>query len=137
MLKEHLVKGYTIYKPRIAEQGVQELEQAMKLLQKMLTNNTNLDDISKETIQWIMNYAKTWHLLMSYDDGTLTVRNRLHAPLFSLSYSEALQSIHLLKNDLIVKNEATDIFGNELNYGLQAILGNLEQTFDGEQLYNC
>ena len=38
VLKEHFIKGYSIYKPRLAHQGLHELHQTVDLLQKPLKN---------------------------------------------------------------------------------------------------
>lgn len=40
-----------------------------------------------------------------------------------------------MKTDLAARNEATHFFGRERDGGLDNILYNIEQTFDGEQLY--
>ena len=36
-------------------------------------NNELINDIGAETIQLIMSYAKTWHLLLAYDENKLTL----------------------------------------------------------------
>jgi hypothetical protein len=38
VLREHLIQGYTIYKPRLAEQELHELQKTVELLQKTLTH---------------------------------------------------------------------------------------------------
>ena len=41
-----------------------------------------------------------------------------------------------MKTDLLIKGEATPLFGNEREKGLASILHNIEQTFGGEPLYS-
>ncbi len=36
----------------------------------------------------------------------------------------------------MTKVEASDLFGNEREHGLEAILGNIEQSFGGQELYS-
>lgn len=43
--------------------------------------------------------------------------------------------VYALKQNLMSKNEASSLFGNEISHGLQSILGNIEQTFSGDYLY--
>ena len=136
VLKEHLSQGYTVYEKRLAERGVKELQQTIDLLQKTLTHNELVNDIGTETIQLIMSYTKTWHLLLAYDEGELALpsqENEIEAN--ALRYDTALKAIETLKTDLAAKNEATALFGNEREHGLESILGNIEQTFGGEALY--
>lgn len=135
ILREHLIQGYTLNDKRLAERGIKELQQSIELLQKTLTNNALISDIGAETIQLIMSYAKTWHLLLSYDESTLALPTEGKASLAVLEYDMAMKVILTLKNDLIAKSEASVLFGNERDSALKSILGNLEQTFGGEALY--
>lgn len=66
VLKEHLIHGYTLYKPRLAQQGLNELQQAMALLQKTLTQHELVRDLGVEAIELILSYAKTWNLLLAF-----------------------------------------------------------------------
>lgn len=135
VLNQHLIQGYTTYEKRLSERGIKELQQTVELLQKTLISNELVNDIGAETIQVIMSYAKTWHLLLAYDEDNLALPEMGKPPLSSLDYHDAVKSIAALKNDLSEKSEATALFGNERDHGLQGILGNIEQTFGGESLY--
>ena len=135
ILKEHLIKGYTTYEKRIAERGVKELQQSIELLQKTLTRNDMVNDIGTETIQLIMSYTKTWHLLLAYDEDELALPVHAKQTTTMLDYETSMHAIATLKSDLAARDEATNLFGNEREQGLQGILGNIEQTFGGELLY--
>ncbi|MAZ38501.1 MAG: hypothetical protein CMF49_08710 [Legionellales bacterium] len=135
ILKEHLIKGYTTYEKRIAERGVKELQQSIELLQKTLTRNDMVNDIGTETIQLIMSYTKTWHLLLAYDEDELALPVHAKQTTTMLDYETAMHAIATLKSDLAARDEASNFFGNEREQGLQGILGNIEQTFGGEPLY--
>ena len=71
VLKEHLIHGFTIYKPRLAQQGLNELQQTMTLLQKTLKHHELVSDLGIEAIQLILSYTKTWSLLLAYDEDKL------------------------------------------------------------------
>lgn len=135
ILKDHLIKGYTVYKPRLAQQGLRELQQTVELLQKTLTHHELVNDVGSEAIQLILSYAKTWSLLLAYDEGLLEIPKEGKQAIFPLSYTAAVGAINALKVDLIARNEATSFFGNERNKGLEGILNTIEQTFDGKLLY--
>lgn len=136
VLKDHLIKGYSIHTHQIAKRGFSELEQTIELLQKTLTNQELVSDLGLEAIQLILKYAKTWHLLLAYDEGQLNLpENTTHKSTLKLTYQDALKSINFLKSDLLSRNEATPLFGFEREKGLESILNNIDQTFGGAPLY--
>ena len=135
ILKEHIIKGYTTNEKRLAEQGLKELEQTVKLLHKTLVAHQHIDDIGSETIQLIISYAKTWHILLAYDEDKLKIPSTGKKTTIELDYNTAINAITSLKADLSMRKEATGLFGNERAHGLASILNNIEQTFDNEPLY--
>lgn len=135
ILKEHIIKGYTTNEKRLAEQGLKELEQTVKLLHKTLVAHQHIDDIGSETIQLIISYAKTWHILLAYDEDKLKIPSTGKKTTIELDYNAAVDAIASLKSDLATRNEASQLFGNERDKGLMSILSNIEQTFDNVPLY--
>ncbi len=135
VLKAHLIKGYTIKETRIAEQGLEEIRQSIGLLEKTLRQNELISDIGAETVHLIMSYAKTWKVLLAYDEDKLELPEASKSNIVSLKYEEAVDAISVLKTDLMGKKEASVLFGNERDHGLEGILGSIEQTFEGELLY--
>ena len=135
LLKEHLIQGYTLDKLKIWDKGIHELKQTMGLLQRALANNELISDLGANIIQIILSYSKTWHLLLAYDEDKLVLPANSQSITKILSYAEALQAIHSLKEELGFKKEATSFFGQERNGALSSILNNIEQTFFEEALY--
>ncbi len=134
ILKEHLVKGYTVHKSRLAEQGLYELQQTVELLQKTLVHHDLVNELGSEAIQLILSYAKTWSLLLAYDEDRLKLPKHVKPSPFQLKYEPATQAIAALKENLINRKEATPLFGNDRDRSLESILNNVEQTFDGKML---
>jgi DNA ligase (NAD+) len=135
VLKEHLIQGYTVYQPRLAQQGLHELQLTVELLQKTLVHHELVNDVGSEAIQLILSYAKTWNLLLAYDEGQLKLPEQGRHAMSYLTYEMAVKAIASLKVDLCARQEATPLFGNERDHGLECILGNIEQTFGGEPVY--
>jgi len=135
VLKEHLIQGYTIHKPRLAEKGLQELQQTIGLLQKTLIHNELVTDLGIETIQLILSYAKTWHLLLAYDEDKLVLPSHGKTASIALHHVDAVKAIAALKSDLTQRDEAISFFGQEREFAFASILHNIEQTFGGEPLY--
>ena len=135
VLKDHLIRGFTAYEKRLSERGVHELQRTVELLQKTLVHHDLVNDLGQEAIQLILEYTKTWNLLLAYDEGELKIPAKGTQAKVKINYKIALSAISSLKANLAARNEASNLFGNEREGGLDSILNNLEQTFDGTQLY--
>lgn len=135
VLKDHLIKGYSVHEKRLAEVGTKELEQSLELLQKTLTRNDLVTEIGRETIELIINYSKTWKLLLAYDEERLSLPTAGSKDGLVLHYDVVAPAIASLKCELMERGEGSDLFGREKDDSLKGILGNIEQTFDGKKLY--
>lgn len=135
VLKQHIIQGYTTNERRLAEKGIDELQRAISLLSRTLTHETLVTDIGAEAIQIILGYSKTWRLLLQYDEGELNLPHHLTSASEIFTYEKVKESISRLKIELLEKQEATPLFGQERGDALAAILGNIEQTFGGQDLY--
>ncbi len=133
-LKDHLLKGYTINQKRLAETGVKELENALQFIKQASNRRQLTNEETQGLLDVIAKYAKSWLLLKSYDEDNLPA-TKGQSPKFTLTYKRALDSIKELKKALMAKGEASNLFGNEREHGLEAILGNIEQSFGGQELY--
>ena len=135
ILKEHLVAGYTFNQARLAEKGLLEARQSLELLSKTLEVNALVNDTGKAILTLIREYAKTWRMLLEYDEDTLSLPEDCRPPKGSLAYRSTVNAIAQLKKDLMQRGEATSLFGQERDTALAGILGNIEQTMFGENLY--
>ncbi len=93
------------------------------------------DDETMSITTVINKFAKTWTLLLQYDEDSLTRPKALHPTHKALDYRKATNAITLLKAELTKRGEASDLFGQERDHQLQGIIGNISQTFDGKELY--
>lgn len=134
ILKEYLLKGFAINQKRLAETGAQELEHALEFIKNASSKRQLTNDEAQGLLEVITKYAKSWLLLKNYDEHKLPAISG-KAQTFSLTHSHANEAIKQLKTALIAKDEASNIFGHEREHGLKAILGNIEQSFGGHELY--
>lgn len=84
----------------------------------------------------ITDYANSWVLLQKYDRELLTEPKEITKGRYQLTYDEAIMAIKELKSNLLIKKEASDLFGVERENSLAAIVGNIYQTFAKQDLYN-
>ena len=131
-MKEYILKGYALNQKKLKE-NFSEFQKEIEFLQKTIKNQ-NLSEIeAKGFLDIITKYAKSWILLNQFDENRLeTPQGR--AATFILDYDEAKKEIARLKQDLIEKKEATNLFGIERENSFEGILRNIYQTFGGEEL---
>jgi len=133
VLKAHLVQGYTLNQRRLQERGI-EFEQAVSLLSRTLSNQQLVSPEGEAVAAVISDYARSWSLLQGYDEQQLAEVSIKQSAMQSLSLESALAAIGELKQTLIAKGEATELFGQLRGEGLASALATIEQGF-GEELF--
>jgi death-on-curing family protein len=135
VLKEHLIRGYTINEKRLqaAQNKFHELQSTIALLAGKVKTQ-NLKGQEAQILSLLRDYSKSLTFLEQFD------KNRLPEPKgkksrFVLKYEEAKKVLEEVKKELIDKSEATDLFAQERNDTFAGIVGNVYQTFGGNELY--
>ncbi len=135
-LRNHLLRGYTLNEKRLREKGLAEIEQAVSLLSRTLTRNELVAGEGRAALEIVERYTRAWKLLLQYDEERLAETPETPVqPSAGLSLADAVSAIADLRALLHEQGEATEIFGQERGDQLGAILGAVEQTFDGQPLY--
>jgi prophage maintenance system killer protein len=135
-LKDHLLRGYTLNEKRLRERGLGEIEQAVGLLARTLTQHSLVTDEGRAVLEVVQQYTRAWRLLLQYDENRLPdAPERPVKPTAELTLSDARAAIAELRASLVARGESSDLFGLERGDQLVGILGAIEQTFDGQPLY--
>ena len=125
ILKDYLLQGYAINQKRL-----EYLEKTVKLIDIANRIDERLENSdAKEILKVIGNYSKALDLLDDYDHKTL-VKPKGNDSEKQIKYKDCLDIINKLRF-----NEESDIFAIERDNGLEAIIGNIYQTFDGNDVY--
>lgn len=133
ILKQYLVKGYTINRKQIGK-NYDAFMKSVADIQKLLPEHITLDP--KMVLDLIKEFANTWVSLDAYDKGSLKIMGTTKKAIL-LSGEELSQAIADLKKELIKKYEATDLFATERSKGsIKGIIGNVMQSFGGKSLYS-
>ncbi len=122
VLREHVVKGVTLNPDRLAFIGAREAQKTLTMLAGALAGRPELSSESRQIVQLITEYAKTWTTLFQYDEGTLQIPSG-RSPVGRLDYAGATHDIQQLKQALVDKGEAGPLFGQERGKAFEAILG--------------
>lgn len=133
-LKQHLVEGYTLNEKRLQELGIQ-FSQAVELLSQTLKNQALVKANGEAVLQVVQEYARSWSLLQAYDEQSLNAVNTRQKKMVSLQLDDVLQAIAQLRKTLIVKGEATELFGQLRSDGLASAIATIEQGFGDELFY--
>lgn len=131
-LREHITKGYTINRKQIAK-NYDAFMKAVVSIENLLPEHVNLDP--KAVLELIKEFASTWVSLDSYDRETIQIKGVTKKSI-KLSADELSSVISNLKDELLNKGEATELFAQERQRGsVEGIIGNVMQTFGGKPLY--
>ena len=134
ILKDYIINGYSINNKRLQQKGLKELNETISLLKDTISNAQIELNEAKGLLDVILNYSRTWTLLQGYDEDTLKIDFVSKEAKFILDSDEAKNYIAQLKNELIKKGEATELFGREKAGEFEGILRNIYQTFGGVDL---
>jgi len=132
-LNEYLLKGYALNEKRLAQQG-KDFQEIASLAGKTFEKHDLGSPEAIEMFSIIKKYAGSFTLLQKYDEDGLKepLGNK---PSQELTIEVARELIADLKQNLMKKGEATPLFGNEKDNSFEALIGNIEQTFGGQYLY--
>jgi len=132
VIKEHLVKGYSISN-QIKEIQILELQNKLNNTEELLfQKQTQLTD---GLLTIISSYSKSFELLNQYDTDELSTSDLQKDINYVINYKDVKKAIEKLKATLIKKGEASELFGSEKDDSFRGILGSISQTVFGELAY--
>ncbi|MCK6543329.1 virulence RhuM family protein [bacterium] len=137
VLKEHILRGYTLNEQRLKDQAknMAELQKAIDLIQRSAKETDLKLQEARGLLEVLTGYTRTFTLLNQFDKQTLAADDVHRQITFVLRYDEARSAIDELKNSLLAAKDASDLFGREKDDSFKGILGSVVQTFDGKYLY--
>lgn len=136
-LREYLLKGYVLNQQRLAENQqarLKDLEQANRLFLQLIESR-RAEGYEKELLKIITDYTHTWFVLNQYDKGALKVDTVSKKRASALDYAEVKKTIAKFKQRLVSQKQAGELFGQEVGDKLKAVLGSINQTYDGKEMY--
>ena len=125
ILKEYMLKGYAINQRRL-----EYLEKTVKLIDIANRIDERLQgDDAKEILKVIGGYSKALDLLDDYDHRTLK-KIKGNTDERMIKYEDCLDVIEKLRF-----NQESTLFAVERDKGLESIIGNIYQSFAGQDIY--
>ncbi len=136
ILKQHITKGYTVNK-KVLKKNYQEFLKTVEDIKLLTENNEQIKN--NDILELIKVFSSTWFSLDSYDkqnfpkSGFQKIQQQLDIKNFA---QDLYLKIEILKQNLIQKKEATEMFAQEKQKeSLEGILGNIFQSVFGKNVY--
>ena len=125
ILKDYMLKGYAVNQKRL--EYLEKTVQLIDIANRMDERLENRD--AKEILKVIGSYSKALDLLDDYDHRTMN-KPKGRDSKRQITYDDCIDIIAKLRF-----HEESDIFAIEREKGLASIIGNIYQTFGGEDVY--
>ena len=125
ILKDYMLKGYAVNQKRL-----EYLEKTVKLIDIANRIDERLEgNDAKEILKVIGEYSKALDILDDYDHKTLKkIKGNIDER--KIEYTECIDIINKLRF-----NEESSLFAVERDKGLESIIGNIYQSFAGQDIY--
>ena len=131
IIKDYLVKGYAVNE-RIRKEQIGELRQLVGMLGRTIQSQSLLsNDETNALFEVVTNYTYALDTLDNYDYERLTIDKTTKEEPFHATYENAMEAI----NGLREKFGGSVLFGNEKDESFKSSIGQIYQTFGGEELY--
>ena len=131
VLKEYLVKGYAVNE-RLRHEQIGELRQLVNVLGRTIQSQPVLQTVESEALfEVVTDYAYALDTLDNYDYERLTIDKTTKEESFHATYENAMEEIFRLRE----KFGGSALFGNEKDESFKSSIGQIYQTFGGEELY--
>ena len=131
VLKAYLINGYVVNE-KIRKKQIGELRQLVQMLGRTIQNQPLLKtDENQALFDIVVDYTYALDTLDNYDYQRLAVADTTQEEKFQATYDNAKQAIAALKE----RFGESVLFGNEKDGSFKSSIGQIYQTFDGNDLY--
>ena len=130
ILKQYLIKGYAINQKRLDHYD--DLKNVVNLMSRAITLQQKVTTGEYEGLfNVISDYVYALDTLDRYDYQSLGISQTTHEEPFHATYENAMEAINALKE----KFGGSQWFANEKDDSFKSSIGQIYQTFGGEDLY--
>lgn len=133
VLRDHLLKGYTVNEERLREQvtRLKELQETVNLLGRVIHERQLTGGEAEGLLKVVTDYSLALSLLDQYDHQQLAIRDTTAPTSFELTYETAKDAIA----KMAAQTGMGGLFGQEKDESFKSSIGAIYQTFSGHDLY--
>ena len=131
ILKQYLIKGYAVNQ-RIHSEQIAELRQLVQMVGRTIQNQQiEPNDENQALFDIVVDYTYALDTLDDYDYQRLRLAETTQEDKFHATYENAMEAVKALRD----KFGGSSLFGNEKDDSFKSSIGQIYQTFGGEELY--
>lgn len=132
ILKEYLIKGYSINEQLLLkqQQQLETLQNTISLLTRSLTNQVETVEQAQSVAKILETFAHGLNLLDNFDHKKLDRKGNTTKEAIRISKEEFLEVINTMKSDF-----ESDVFAVPKDESFSSSVNQIYQTFDGKELY--
>ena len=131
ILKDYLIKGYAVNE-RIRREQIGELRQLVGMIGRTIQNQPLIStDETNALFEVVTDYTYALDTLDNYDYERLIIDRTTKQESFHATYENAMEAIDGLRR----KFGGSTLFGNEKDDSFKSSIGQIYQTFGGDELY--
>lgn len=131
VLKDYLLKGFAINE-KLRREQLSDLRQLVQIVGRtMQSKAVESADETQAIFDVVVDYTYALDTLDNYDYERLTVKETTPEQRFHATYENAMQTINALRE----KFGGSALFGNEKDDSFKSSIGQIYQTFGGQDLY--
>lgn len=130
VLKDYIIKGYAL-RTNMQLQQYEELKQLVGVLQQTIQNEALTTNEARDLVKVVTDYTYALDTLDNYDYQRLAISDTEGTERFHATYENAMEAIRSLKE----KFGESWLFGNEKDDSFKSSIGQIYQTFGGQELY--
>ena len=131
VLKDYSIKGYAVNE-HIRKEQIGELRQLVGIIGRAIQNKEiEPNEENQALFDIVVDYTYALDTLDNYDYERLSISKTTQEDKFHATYENAMQAINALRE----KFGGSTLFGNEKDDSFKSSIGQIYQTFGGEELY--
>ena len=131
VLKDYLIKGFAINE-KLRREQLSDLRQLVQIVGRTVQSKAiESSDETQAIFDVVLDYTYALDTLDNYDYERLTVKETTPEQRFRATYENAMQTINALRE----KFGGGTLFGNEKDDSFKSSIGQIYQTFGGQDLY--
>ncbi|GJG69366.1 Fic family protein [Prevotella lacticifex] len=130
VLKDYLIKGYAINQ-RIREKNYQQMVQLVRSMARTVKLEDLTTDVRNALLDVVVDYTYALDRLDDYDYQRLTIPESSTEEKFHATYEGAMKVLEELRE----KFGGNDLFANQKDDSFKSSIGQIYQTFGGQELY--
>jgi prophage maintenance system killer protein len=135
VLRDHLLKGYTLNEKRLQAQvaRLSELQAAVDVMGRVIARKAITGTEAEGLLRVMADYSLALRLLDQYDYQQLRLHGTTEVGRFVLTCDSARSAIKSMAG--VMASPVSGLFGREKDKGLESAVGAVYQTFGGRDLY--